>query len=160
MSRADRVLDIVSLRHPAHFVWRNFPDWHRERLTILIKIDSIAELKHMIDVLLDRGLPLETSKFWDYRGPNATLVRTDSRYLVDNHHSQPVHITSHGFESVRRIHQAEVFGCLCMRQLSIRLEARNARMLRLKTFLAGFHCDDIREAIEKAIGAIVDRLTK
>ena len=155
---ADKILNIESSRHPFNFAWRNFPNWHRERLTMLIEVNTIPKLKHMLDVLLNQKVPQELNTFWDYRGPNLLLVRTDSRCLVEHHHFQPVQVTSHNFETVRRTHQAEVYECLCMRQLSIKLRAENARMLRLKTYLAGFHTEDIRESIEKAMIQIVRRL--
>ncbi len=157
MSAADKILDIISLRHPFSHLWRNFPNWHRERLTMLIEADSIPKFKHMLDVLLRQKFPRELNSFWDYRGPSLSLIRTDSRCLVENRHSQPVQVTSHNFETVRRTHQAEVYECLCMRHLSIKLKAENVRMLRLKTYLAGFHDMDIRESIEKAIVQIIRR---
>ena len=159
MPEADKILNILSLRHPPCFAWRNFPFWHRERLAMIIKISSIPMLKHMIDVLLNRESPLKTTQFWGYRGPSLTLVRTDSHCLVEQNHFPPVQVTSHNFETVRRTHQAEVYECLCLRQLSFRLEAVNPRMLRLKTHLAGLHDTDTRETIEKAIIELVRRST-
>ena len=152
------ILNIVSSRHSLKFAWRNFPKWHRERLTQLIKCNSIPEIKLMIDIIINRVSLQKLNAFWDYRGPNMSLRRTDSMVVVERNHFQPVPITNHNFEVIRRTHQTEVYECLCKKHLSIRLRAENPRFLRLKTYLAGLCSDDIRESIEKAMIQIVRRL--
>jgi len=159
MSSADKILAIVSSRHPASFTWRNFPDWHRERLLALIQIDTLPKLKHLIDILILERFNEELNTFWDYRGPNLSLIRTDSVSLVEHHHFQPVQVTSHNFESVRRTHQSEVYECLCKRQLSFRLKTENPCLLRLKTYFAGIYIEDIRESIEKTMVKLLRQLT-
>ena len=154
---AEGILNIVSSRHSFSFAWRNFPKWHRERLTQIIKCDSIPEIKLMIDIIINRVSLQKLNAFWGYRGPNTSLRRTDSIAVVERNNFQPVQIETHNFAVIRRTHQAEVYECLCKRNLSIRLQAENPRFLRLKTYLAGLCSDDIRESIEKAMIYIVRR---